>query len=81
MVSGTEHRALFFNCSSDANLGSLTGMGYAAEYHVERYLRECFVPRLAPVSRVSLDPRAFMLSHTHHICEIGLGHTLTVIRR
>lgn len=27
------------------------GMGYAAEYHVERYLRECFVPRLAPVSR------------------------------
>ena len=29
------------------------GMGYAAEYHVERYLRECFVPRLAPISRVS----------------------------
>lgn len=28
------------------------GMGYASEYHVERYLRECFVPRLAPVSRV-----------------------------
>lgn len=27
------------------------GMGYAAEYDVERYLRECFVPRLAPVSR------------------------------
>lgn len=27
------------------------GMGYAAEYHVERYLRECLVPRLAPVSR------------------------------
>lgn len=27
---------------------------YAAEYHVERYMRECFVPRLAPVSRVSL---------------------------
>ena len=27
------------------------GMGYAAEYHVERYLRESFVPRLAPVSR------------------------------
>lgn len=32
---------------------SMGGMGYAAEYHVERYLRECFVPRLAPVSRVS----------------------------
>ncbi|MSQ51354.1 MAG: acyl-CoA dehydrogenase [Betaproteobacteria bacterium] len=26
------------------------GMGYAAEYHVERYMRECFIPRLAPVS-------------------------------
>jgi acyl-CoA dehydrogenase len=28
------------------------GMGYAQEYHVERYLREVFVPRIAPVSRV-----------------------------
>ncbi|KAL9623524.1 MAG: hypothetical protein Q9160_002205 [Pyrenula sp. 1 TL-2023] len=27
------------------------GMGYASEYHVERYLRDCLVPRLAPVSR------------------------------
>ena len=27
------------------------GMGYAQEYDVERYLRECFVPRIAPVSR------------------------------
>ncbi|KAL3462667.1 acyl-CoA dehydrogenase/oxidase [Aspergillus heterothallicus] len=27
------------------------GMGYAKEYHVERYLREAFIPRLAPVSR------------------------------
>ncbi|MCJ1244860.1 hypothetical protein MMC30_002061 [Trapelia coarctata] len=27
------------------------GMGYAQEYHVERYMRECFVPRIAPVSR------------------------------
>ena len=27
------------------------GMGYAAEYDVERYLRECLVPRIAPVSR------------------------------
>jgi acyl-CoA dehydrogenase len=25
-------------------------MGYSAEYHVERYLRECFIPRIAPVS-------------------------------
>jgi acyl-CoA dehydrogenase len=27
------------------------GYGYAKEYHVERYLRESFVPRIAPVSR------------------------------
>jgi acyl-CoA dehydrogenase len=31
------------------------GMGYAQEFHVERYLRECFVPRIAPVSRVSVN--------------------------
>ncbi|ETS63941.1 hypothetical protein PaG_02271 [Moesziomyces aphidis] len=30
---------------------TLGGMGYAREYHVERYLRESLVPRLAPVSR------------------------------
>lgn len=30
---------------------TLGGMGYAREYHVERYLRECFIPRIAPVSR------------------------------
>ena len=27
------------------------GMGYAKEYHVERYLREVMIPRLAPVSQ------------------------------
>ena len=27
------------------------GYGYAREYHVERYLRESFVGRIAPVSR------------------------------
>lgn len=27
------------------------GMGYAAEYHVERYFRDSMLPRLAPVSR------------------------------
>ncbi|KAL1622886.1 hypothetical protein SLS56_008567 [Neofusicoccum ribis] len=27
------------------------GMGYAAEYDVERWFRECLVPRIAPVSR------------------------------
>lgn len=26
------------------------GMGYSAEYHVERYMRECFIPRIAPIS-------------------------------
>lgn len=30
---------------------SMGGMGYAAEYHVERYMRDCFVPRIAPISR------------------------------
>jgi len=27
------------------------GMGYAKEYHVERFLRESLIPRIAPVSR------------------------------
>ncbi|MNJ59076.1 Acyl-CoA dehydrogenase fadE12 [compost metagenome] len=27
------------------------GYGYAKEYHVERYLREAMIPRIAPVSR------------------------------
>ncbi|PWN33427.1 acyl-CoA dehydrogenase NM domain-like protein [Meira miltonrushii] len=35
----------------EAALMSMGGMGYAKEYHVERYLRDSFVPRLAPVSR------------------------------
>ena len=26
------------------------GFGYAKEYHVERYLREVMVPRIAPIS-------------------------------
>ncbi|HBA35598.1 MAG TPA: acyl-CoA dehydrogenase, partial [Gammaproteobacteria bacterium] len=26
------------------------GMGYAKEFHVERYLRESLIPRIAPVS-------------------------------
>ncbi|GIX30151.1 MAG: acyl-CoA dehydrogenase [Porticoccaceae bacterium] len=29
---------------------TLGGMGYAKEYHVERYLREVLIPRIAPVS-------------------------------
>ena len=27
------------------------GYGYAKEYHVERYLREIMIPRIAPVSQ------------------------------
>lgn len=30
------------------------GMGYASEYHVERYLRECMIPRIAPVSSLMI---------------------------
>ena len=30
---------------------TLGGMGYAKEYHVERYLREIYIARIAPVSR------------------------------
>ncbi len=32
------------------DLKTLHGMGYAQEYHVERYLREIMIPRIAPVS-------------------------------
>ncbi len=38
-----------FNACQTAIL-TLGGMGYAKEYHVERYLRESFIPRIAPVS-------------------------------
>lgn len=31
-------------------VATLGGMGFAKEYHVERYMRECWIPRLAPVS-------------------------------
>ncbi|KAH9827002.1 Acyl-CoA dehydrogenase, C-terminal domain [Teratosphaeria destructans] len=41
--------AAFTAC--ERSVMSMGGMGYAAEYQVERYLRECFVPRIAPVSR------------------------------
>ena len=29
---------------------TFAGFGYAKEYHVERYLREVMIPRIAPVS-------------------------------
>jgi len=39
-------------CFRACEQGMLThgGMGYAKEYHIERYLREAMIPRLAPVS-------------------------------
>ena len=36
--------------SNNAVLSALRRMGYAKEGHVERYLREAWIPRLAPVS-------------------------------
>jgi acyl-CoA dehydrogenase len=38
-----------FNACQNAIL-THGGMGYAKEYHVERYMREAWIPRLAPVS-------------------------------
>ena len=40
--------AAFLACQTA--IATLGGMGYAKEYHVERYLRESLIPRLAPVS-------------------------------
>jgi acyl-CoA dehydrogenase len=41
--------AAFF--AADRAVQTLGGMGYAAEYHVERYFREARLQRLAPVSQ------------------------------
>jgi acyl-CoA dehydrogenase len=40
--------AAFSSC--ETAVMTLGGMGYSSEYHVERYLRECFITRIAPVS-------------------------------
>jgi len=40
--------AAFTTC--EAAVMTLGGMGYSREYHVERYLRESLIPRIAPVS-------------------------------
>ncbi len=40
------------------------GMGYAKEYHVERYLRECLIHRIAPIS-----PQMIL----NHLAEKQLG--------
>ena len=37
-------------CACENAIFTHGGMGYAKEYHVERYLREAWIPRLAPVS-------------------------------
>ena len=40
--------AAFNACQT--SMMSMGGMGFAKEYHVERYLRESFIPRIAPIS-------------------------------
>ncbi|KKA19761.1 Isovaleryl-CoA dehydrogenase [Rasamsonia emersonii CBS 393.64] len=48
------------------------GMGYAQEYHVERYLRECFVPRIAPVSRLTVPSGSNLIQElTRNIYKLG----------
>lgn len=36
--------------SAQTAVMTLGGFGYASEFHVERYLREVFIPRIAPIS-------------------------------
>jgi acyl-CoA dehydrogenase len=38
------------HASCETAVLTLGGMGYAAEYHVERYLRESYIPRIAPIT-------------------------------
>jgi acyl-CoA dehydrogenase len=38
------------HAACEAAILSHGGMGYSAEYHVERYMRESWIPRIAPVS-------------------------------
>lgn len=53
---GAEANAAKFFCAEagfracETALLTHGGMGYAKEYHVERYLREAMLPRLAPIS-------------------------------
>jgi acyl-CoA dehydrogenase len=70
LPSGVEANAAKLNASEAAfnacRVAVLThgGMGYAAEYDVERYLRESFIPLIAPVS-----PHMIL----NHIAEKVLG--------
>ncbi|GJJ14534.1 hypothetical protein Clacol_008799 [Clathrus columnatus] len=52
------------------------GMGFSNEYHVERYLREIFIPRIAPVSREMVLPSAVLLKIKHHESELELEEVL-----
>ena len=52
------------------------GLGYAQEYHVERYLRESFVPRIAPVSKVSLSSNALECFKSAKLIGTGNDHEL-----
>ena len=36
--------------ATDRAMQTMGGMGYAKEFHVERYLREVLIARIAPVS-------------------------------
>ena len=40
--------AAFTACTRAMN--TLGGYGYAKEYHVERYMREIMIPKIAPIS-------------------------------
>lgn len=66
--------AAFTAC--ERSVMSMGGMGYAAEYHVERYMRECFVPRIAPVSRVSILRLMRFELETGLTRELGDDHEL-----
>jgi len=56
MSCGAEANAAKFFCAeagyraAETAVLTLGGFGYAKEYHVERYLREAMLPRIAPVS-------------------------------
>lgn len=62
------------------------GMGYAAEYDVERWFRECLVPRIAPVSREKIPnyigekalgvPRSYYRANPKMYKEVGLAFRL-----
>ncbi len=47
-AAGERAEAAFITCQTAVM--TLGGMGYSREFHVERYLRESFIPRIAPVS-------------------------------